>query len=106
MQFDEKQIKQLAELVAENIAITQKRVLTTDETARFLGMSKSSLYKLTMAREIPFSKPHGKVAYFNREELENWLMRNRVATADELQEQAEVYCARTRTILKKRGGAR
>lgn len=103
MQFDEKQIKQLAKLVAENIAITQKRVLTTDETARFLGMSKSSLYKLMMRREIPFSKPNGKLCFFSRQELENWLMRNRVATADELHEQAENFCSRTRF---KKGGRR
>ena len=100
----EEQIKQLAELVAENIVITQKRVLTTDETARFLGMSKSSLYKMMMNRIIPFSKPHGKVAYFNREEVEAWLMRNRVATADEIRDKAQAYCAHTRTN-KKKGGA-
>ena len=81
--------------------ITAKAVLTSDEAARYLGISKSYLYKLTMGRKIPHSKPLGKMVYFDRLELEAWLRSNRVATSDELSERAKSYCARNR-----KGGAR
>lgn len=96
-------LQKVADLIAAQINYTAKAVLTTDEAARYMNVSKSALYKLMMRREIPFSKPNGKLCFFSRQELENWLMRNRVATADELQEQAENYCSRTRF---KKGGAR
>ena len=71
-------LKQVADLITANIIGTQKEVLTSDEAAKYLGISKSCLYKMTMKMEIPFYKPHGKVCYFNRLELETWMQNNRV----------------------------
>lgn len=85
-------LKQMADRVTDNILFCQKEVLTSDETARYMGISKSYLYKLTMRQEIPHYKPTGKICYFNRLEIEQWLQRNRVATDTELQQQAENYC--------------
>ena len=73
----EKDLKQVADLITANIISTQKEVLTSDEAARYMGISKSYLYKLTMKQEIPHYKPMGKMVYFNRVELENWLQSNR-----------------------------
>ena len=69
-----------------------KEVLTSDEAARYMGISKSYLYKLTMRQQIPHYKPMGKMCYFNRAELENWLQNNRVATDEEIKERATNYC--------------
>jgi excisionase family DNA binding protein len=54
-------------------ALAQKAVLSFDETALYANISHSYLYKLTMTRQIPHCKPHGKKIYFNRLELEAWL---------------------------------
>ena len=96
-------LQKVADIIAAQINYTAKAVLTVDEAARYMSVSKSALYKMMMTRKIPYSKPNGKLCFFSRQELENWLMRNRVATADELQEQAENYCSRTRL---KKGGSR
>ena len=93
----------LADAIAANIAICQKEVLTVDEAARYMGVSKSYLYKLTMQGKVPFSKPLGKMCYFNRLELEAWLMSNRVATSDEISDRARTYCA-THTRTNRKGG--
>lgn len=61
----------------ENIYST-KSVLTFRETYTYMGISESLLYKLTAAREIPHFKPRGKLIYFNKEEVDHWLMQNRV----------------------------
>lgn len=71
-----------------------KEVLTADEAAKYMGVSKSYLYKLTCKQEIPHYKPMGKMCYFNRQELEAWLQRNRVATDEEISQKANDYCMR------------
>lgn len=86
--------KELADLITANIIGTTKEVLTSDEAARYMGVSKSYLYKLTMRQQIPHYKPMGKMVYFNRLELENWLQNNRVSTEDEISQQAQAYCMR------------
>lgn len=88
------ELRMVADQITANIISTTKEVLTSDEAARYLGISKSYLYKLTMRQQIPHYKPMGKMVYFNRLELESWLQSNRVATADELSQQAQAYCAR------------
>jgi excisionase family DNA binding protein len=71
--------------------LTTKEVLTSDEAAQYMGVSKSHLYKLTCYRKIPHFKPMGKMCYFNRLELEAWLQSNRVATNEEIEEKAMSY---------------
>lgn len=85
-------LKEVADLITANTIFTTKAVLTSDETAQYMGISKSYLYKLTMRGEIPHYKPMGKLCYFNRGELEEWLQSNRVATAAEIADRANQYC--------------
>lgn len=91
--------KQIADLITENTIFCTKEVLTSDEAARYMGVSKSYLYKLTMRQQIPHYKPMGKMCYFNRIELEQWLQNNRVSASTEISRQAHAYCM-------KKGGAR
>ena len=88
------ELKQITDLVTARTLFATKEVLNSEETALYLGISKSYLYKLTMRREIPHYKPLGKMCYFNRRELEAWLQSNRVATTAEINEQAAGYCNR------------
>ncbi|WP_294587272.1 helix-turn-helix domain-containing protein [uncultured Phocaeicola sp.] len=88
------ELKQVADLITANTIFCTKEVLTSDEAARYMGVSKSYLYKLTMNQQIPHYKPMGKMCYFNRLELEQWLQNNRVATAAEIEQRAQAYCIR------------
>lgn len=54
-----------------------KKVLTFEDVALLTGLSKSYLYKLTSANQIPFYRPTGKQLFFDREEIENWLKQNK-----------------------------
>lgn len=85
-------LQELSDLVAEKTIFCTKEVLTSEEVARYMGVSRSYLYKLTMRREIPHYKQKGKICYFNRQEVEQWLQSNRVATDTELNNQANNYC--------------
>lgn len=88
------ELKKVADIVTAQTIFTTKDVLTTEEAAAYMGMRKSYLYKLTMNKKIPHYKPVGKVCYFQRKELEEWLLSNRVATDEELSEKAQDYCTR------------
>ena len=88
------ELNKIADLVAEKTLFATKEVLNSEETALYMGVSRSYLYKLTMRREIPHYKPLGKMCYFNRQEIEAWLQTNRVATTAEINEQAADYCNR------------
>lgn len=68
-----------------------KNVLTFEETSVYMGVSKSHLYKLTMSQEIPHYKPRGKMLYFDRAEVDDWLLQNRVSTTDEIEVRANTY---------------
>lgn len=83
----------------EAAALSQKSVLTFDEASLFTGLSKSFLYKLTSQQRINFYKPHGKLIYFERAQLENWLLQNPVSTINEIEAQAQKYC-----MSNKKGG--
>lgn len=86
------ELKQVADLVTANTIFCTKEVLTSDEAAKYMGVSKSYLYKLTMRQQIPHFKPMGKMCYFNRLELEQWLQSNRVATTKDIEQQAQDFC--------------
>ncbi|AZA51556.1 helix-turn-helix transcriptional regulator [Chryseobacterium sp. G0201] len=72
-------------------SLQNKKVLNIDEVAHFTGLSKLYLYKLTSKNEIPHSKPNGKNIFFNKSEIEEWLLRNRQATNEELEAEAVNY---------------
>lgn len=97
-EMNTEEIKQVVDLITANTIFCTKEVLTSDEAAKYLGISKSYLYKLTMQQKIPHYKPMGKMCYFNRQELEAWLQANRIATAEEIEQKAQAYC------LQKKGG--
>ena len=93
----QEELRQVADLITANTIFCTKEVLTSEEAARYLGVSKSCLYKWTMSRQIPhYKSPTGKLCFFNREEIEKWMQSTRVATDAELEKQAQK--------LSKKGG--
>lgn len=90
------ELREVADLIIANTIFCTKAVLTSDEAARYLGITKSCLYKMTMSRALPFYKPGGKLCYFDRAELENWLRSNRIATDEEMEHQAQSIIRRAK----------
>ena len=73
--------------VLEN-TLSGKEVLTLEEAARFMGVTKSSLYKMTHEQTIPYYKPNGKMVYFEKAELLTWIRRNAIASKAQDSEEA------------------
>ena len=83
------ELREVADLLTASVLIAQKEVLSASEAATYMNVSLSHLYKLTAERKVPHFKPMGKMVYFNRLELEKWLQTQRVATNEELEQQAQ-----------------
>jgi len=83
----------------ESLLLTQKTVLNFEEAAVYTGISKSYLYKLSCSGGIPCYKPNGKTLFFNRLELDQWLLRNRKATNAEIEAKAETFVTINKTAL-------
>lgn len=78
----------------EKLIRANKNVLTFSEAVDYTGLSRSSLYKLTANGEIPFSKPKGKLIYFSKEKLDQWLLSNEHKSAEEIKKEALEYSFR------------
>ena len=79
------------EKLLETQQAMQKQVLNFNDACIYLELSQSHLYKLTSTGSIPHYKPNGKKLYFNRQELDNWLLRNRNNSIDEIEQEAANY---------------
>ncbi|MCR8667412.1 helix-turn-helix domain-containing protein [Aestuariibaculum sp. M13] len=73
-----------------------KTVLTFEEGCEYCGISKSKMYKHTSSNNVPYYKPEGKLIFFKREELDEWLLRNRQSTMQEREQEAVKYSLKSR----------
>lgn len=80
----------------ERLLSFSKEVLTFDETCDYTGISRSYLYKLTANRQIPHSKPNGKMIFFERSKLNAWLGQNPRKSISEIEKEALEYTTRTK----------
>ena len=90
----------------ENSIYTTKRVFTFQEACMYIGVSESMLYKLTSAKEIPHYKPRGKMLYFAKEELDEWLLQNYEPTVDDVARMVEETTAKQPFFNQRRHGRR
>ena len=73
-------IKKELQVIKELLANNKKKVLNLNELADYIGFSKSYVYKLTSQNLIPHSKPNGKAVFFDRDEIDKWLLNNSTIT--------------------------
>lgn len=80
----------------EKLLIANKEVLTFEETCNYTGISKNYLYKLTASGNIPHSKPNGKMIFFEKKKIINWLLQNGRKSNKEIEAEALEYTFRNR----------
>ena len=88
MERDDLILSELQELKAMTL-MASKQALTLKEAALLTGLSVSTLYKLCCHRKIPFYKSSGgKMTYFSRNELNDWMLCHRIKTSSEIESDA------------------
>lgn len=65
-----------------------KPILNVEELADYTGFKKSYIYKLVHENLIPFSKPNGKVLFFDRKKVDEFLLQNATKSKDEIEREA------------------
>lgn len=65
-----------------------KEYLTLKDACNFMGLSKSHLYKLTSNNVIRHFKPNGKMIYFDKKDLIEWIKSNEIKSKGELNDMA------------------
>ena len=76
------EIAELRNQVAGSIHL-HKSILSHKEAALYCNLTSDYLYQLTSKNLIPYYKPRGKMMYFKRTELDDWLLKNRFRSLDE-----------------------
>lgn len=70
-----KVINERFKLIEETLYST-KDILNMKEVGQYLDISQSLLYKLTCNGEIPHFKPRGKMVFFEKKVLVEWIKQN------------------------------
>ena len=70
------QILQKLSALEELLKKKDDKPLTFKEGCTYLGYASSYLYKLTYRKVIPHYKPTGKMIFFSKNELDEWIFRN------------------------------
>lgn len=86
------EVKKLSEQLEriEAMLFASKRVFTIQEAAKFTNLTERTIYKKTSQGEIPHYKQAGKL-YFDRVELEDWLLENKGFSKAEIRKAASTY---------------
>ena len=72
----------------ENLCYMTKEVLNLEEASAFLGIAKSTLYKMTHLNQLPYFKPAGKLIFFEKQKLIDWVRGAKSKSVDEIKEEA------------------
>ena len=96
VQMDSELAKYVAELEKrvrnlEDKFDSGKEVLTLQEAAQYMGIARSSLYKMTSNQTIPFYRPNGKMIFFEKSDILSWIRKNRVSSREEIEEEARLH---------------
>ena len=83
--------------------LAAKNVLVLDDVALLTGYSAKYLRLLTARREIPHYR-RGNRLYFSRDEIDEWMLEQRVPTNGEVEVQAVGYISNKHQINKSQCG--
>lgn len=75
----------------EDLLLNQKSILNIDDLCRYTGLSKSWVYKKTASGQLPHYKPSGKILIFKKDEIDAWLLKNKISTVDDIEQEAINY---------------
>ena len=86
----ERRIVELQERVnrLENLCYAAKEVLNLEEAVPLSRIAKSTLYKMTHLNQLPYFKPSGKLIFFEKKKLVEWVRGAKSMSVDEIKEEA------------------
>lgn len=75
-----------------------KNFLTVKDFAEYTGFSKSHIYKLTNKKKIAFYKPTGKMNFFKKSDIDEFLSSNRIMSDTEIKQETSKFLLNKKKI--------
>jgi len=75
--MESNEIKKQLEEIKTLLRRKDNKPLNFNQAADYLGFSHSYLYKLTSRKIIPCHRPTGKMLFFSKAELDEWVFESR-----------------------------
>lgn len=99
----ETMLRELTESVTAKAATAEPadEVMTAEELAAYLGVTKGRVYHLTSAKDLPHYRRNGKI-YFSKAEIDDWKLGRRVRTNEEIKKEGERRAVTDRVIRASR----
>lgn len=86
---EKEEILRKIEEIREATLIGAKEILTSKEACLFTGLKINYLYELVRDKKIPHHKSKGgKMTYFKKKDLEDWMLGTRVSASHEIKAEA------------------
>lgn len=73
-----------------------KTILNVEDLINYTGYKRSYIYKLVHNNVIPFSKPNGKTLFFEKSEIDTWLLQNKSQSISQIEDKAHDYINKSR----------
>lgn len=74
----------------------EKAFLSVQDLCNYLNVSESTVYKISHYKVLPKYCPQGRLIYFKKTEVDAWLEKFRLSSADEIKVEVEASFVRTR----------
>lgn len=81
MEDIKKTLLELKEIVLR-IEKKENEFYSLEEACSYLKISKPTIYKLTSKKEITYYTPGGKKIYFEKKDLDTWILSAKVSSCD------------------------
>lgn len=78
MKSNNSKLDKLIKLKKEELDLlkSQKDILNIQELCAYTGLSKNYVYKLTATGVLPHSKPFGKLIFFRKKDIDDFMLKN------------------------------
>ena len=80
-------LEQLEKLIVGS----SKEILTVEDLINYTGFKRSYIYKLVHYNKIPYSKPNGKSLFFEKSEVDAWLLQNKSKSIKDIKQRALTF---------------
>ena len=87
------ELREIKALIEQGI--NADRPMNVEEASKFLGFSTSTVYDLCSQRKITHHKPNGKRLFFKRQDLLDFMLRNKVSSDSQVDDMALKYLNRS-----------
>ena len=86
-----KKLDKLLGLEVQKPVIASRDFLTLKETAQFLGLTTKTMYDYNLKKILPYYSPNGKLKYYKRSDLEDYITAKKIKSAQEMEAEVKLF---------------